>query len=43
MNLAEFMESLIDTIDGIGADLSMRNEYIDEMKAECRTALIDYK
>jgi hypothetical protein len=32
MNIAEFMESLINAIDGIYYELSVRNEYIDEFE-----------
>lgn len=43
MNIAEFMESIIDIIDGIGTELSVRNEYIDEMEADYRSAMLDYR
>ena len=43
MNIAEFMESIIDIIDCIGAELSVRNEYIDEMEADYRSAMLDYR
>ena len=34
INVAEYMEGLINAIDGVGMELSVRNEYYDEMEAE---------
>lgn len=43
LNVAEFMESLIQAIDGICMELSARNEYIDEMEAEYRENMRSYE
>lgn len=40
MNVVEIMETLIYAIDGIGTELSIRNEYIDEM---CSETEVDYR
>lgn len=34
LNVSEFMESLVHAIDNVETELSVRNEYIDEMEAE---------
>ena len=39
MNIAEFMESLIYSIDSIGNELNRRNDYIDEINAEYRAEM----
>lgn len=41
MNVAEFMESLIHSIDSIDSELSHRNDYIDEVEAEYRAEMMN--
>lgn len=40
MNVAEFMESLIHSIDNIDSELSYRNDYIDEAEAEYESEMM---
>lgn len=39
MNIAEFMEGLINSLDCIDAELNHRNEYINEMEAEYKAEM----
>jgi len=39
INVSEFMESLIDALDNVACELSVRNECIDEMEAEIRAEM----
>lgn len=40
LNIAEFMESLIHSIDNINSELSYRNEHIDEAEAEIKSEMM---
>ncbi len=42
LNVAEFMESLFTSIDGVSCELSTRNDYLNEMEAEYRSDINGY-